>query len=238
VVGGLLELLPLACQEPVAADLPVRLRTALAEMDVEFIADEIPEALSQSLEGLDRVAQIVRAMKDFSHPGSGRSECDVNRAVESTTQVSSSEWKHVAELTLDLDPEVGLVPCYEGELKQVLLNLIVNAAQAIGQPLTSGGGGPLGHIQATTRRDRDVIRITISDDGPGMSPETKLRVFDPFFTTKAVGQGTGQGLSIAHAIIVNKHGGTIQVESAPGAGAVFELTLPVRVDDPPAPDGA
>jgi signal transduction histidine kinase len=216
-----------------AGDDPVagQLRTALARMDLEFLAEEIPSALSQSQEGLTRVAQIVRAMKDFSHPGQGRAEADLNRAVESTVQVSRNEWRYVADLDLDLGPDLGMVPCFEGELKQVLLNIIVNAAQAIAEAPSHAGGQILGHIAIRTERTDDGVRITISDNGPGMDDAVRRKIFDPFFTTKPVGKGTGQGLSMAYAVIVQKHGGTLNVESVPGEGSTFTITLP----DPSSP---
>jgi PAS domain S-box-containing protein len=202
------------------------------DLDLEFLAEEIPNALSQSQEGLARVAQIVRAMKDFSHPGQGKAESDVNRAIESTTQVCRNEWRYVADLTLDLDPDVGLVPCYEGELKQVLLNIVVNAAQAIAEHQAASGNPAQGRIEVRSQRLPDRVRITIRDDGPGMPPEVQRRIFDPFFTTKAVGKGTGQGLSMAYASIVNKHGGNLTVDSAPRAGTTFTLELPAASVDP------
>ena len=207
-----------------------RLREALGGVDVQFLAEEIPSALAQSQEGLTRVTQIVRAMKDFSHPGQGRTETDLNRAVESTVQVSRNEWRYVAELELNLSPDVGMVPCYEGELKQVLLNIVVNAAQAIGEDRARTGSSRPGRITVTTRRGPDAVQIVITDDGPGMPEQVRRRIFDPFFTTKPVGQGTGQGLSMAYAIVVQKHGGKLEVDSAPGAGATFTITLPL---DPP-----
>ena len=204
----------------------VQLKAVLTGMDLEFLAEEIPSALSQSQEGLTRVAQIVRAMKDFSHPGQGRAEADLNRAVESTVQVSRNEWRYVAELHLDLSPDLGLVPCFEGELKQVLLNIIVNAAQAIAEAPGHTGGQILGRIEICTRRTGEGVQITISDDGPGMDDTVRRKIFDPFFTTKPVGKGTGQGLSMAYAVIVQKHGGTLNVTSAPGQGSTFTITLP------------
>jgi two-component system, NtrC family, sensor kinase len=198
----------------------------LDEIDLDYLAEEIPSALIQSQEGLTRIGQIVRAMKDFSHPGQGRSEADLNRMIESTVQVSRNEWRYVCELHLDLSPDVGLVTCYEGELKQVLLNIVVNAAQAITTDGQHTGSHGLGCIRIRSERLPDAVRIVISDDGPGMSAEVKRKVFDPFFTTKPVGKGTGQGLSMAYAVIVQKHGGEIEVESAPGQGATFTITLP------------
>ncbi|MDT4987113.1 MAG: two-component system, NtrC family, sensor kinase, partial [Micromonosporaceae bacterium] len=204
------------CRDATVDD-PVRavrlLHDRLETLDVAFLVDEIPAALTESLEGLERVAQIVRAMKDFSHPGQGRRDTDVNRAVESTAQVARNEWKYHAELTLRLGVDVGLVPCYEGELKQVVLNLIVNAAHAIEAAGPRPNGG-LGHIDIRTSRTDTHVEIAVADDGTGMDDATRQRIFDPFFTTKEVGKGTGQGLSMAYTSIVQKHGGAIRVESA------------------------
>ncbi|GAA2672868.1 PAS domain-containing sensor histidine kinase [Actinoplanes palleronii] len=211
-----------------------RLRDPIADIDpdidLDFLVAEVPTALNESLEGLARVAQIVRAMKDFSHPGHGRSDVNLNRAVESTSQVARNEWKYHAELTLELGTDVGLVPCYEGELKQVILNLIVNSAHAVEAAAPQRGGG-LGHITVGTTRTADEVRITVADDGIGMDLDTQQRIFDPFFTTKEVGKGTGQGLSMAYATIVQKHGGTIQVRSSPGEGAEFTISLPAHVEE-------
>ena len=168
-------------------------------------------------------------MKDYSHPGAGRAAADLNRAIESTVKVCRNEWKYVAEVELDLDPTVTAVPCYEGEFKQVLLNIIINAAQAIGEHRATTGNPALGRIQVSTALDGDRVRILIRDDGPGMDEHVRQRVFDPFFTTKAVGKGTGQGLTMAYAVIVNKHGGRLEVESSPGRGSTFTVTLPLNV---------
>lgn len=217
-----------AVQERFGATDP-QLTELLRDIDADFLLAEVPTALAESLEGLERVAQIVRAMKDFSHPGQGRSEVDLNRAVESTAHVARNEWKYHAELGLDLAEDVGLVPCYEGELKQVVLNLIVNAAHAIEAAGPRPGGG-LGTIRIRTARVGDVIEIAVSDNGTGMDEETQQRIFDPFFTTKEVGKGTGQGLSMAYSSIVQKHGGAIRVDSSLGAGTTFTITLPVRAE--------
>lgn len=209
------------------------IRDKLEEIDVEFLLEEIPRALGESLEGLERVAQIVRAMRDFSHPGEGRREIDVNRAIESTVQVARNEWKYHAELSLDLSEDLGQVPCYEGEFKQVVLNLIVNAAHAIDSRRGGDHTSPLGHIRISTRQVDGQAEIRVSDDGTGMPPEVRERIFDPFFTTKEVGKGTGQGLSMAYATIVQKHGGTIRVESEVGSGATFVIRLPLECEAAP-----
>ena len=211
-----------------------RVARVLDRLDLGFVAAEVPNALEQSLEGLERVSGIVKAMKDFSHPGQGRADVDVNRVVDSTLQVSRSEWKYLAELVVDLDPGVGAIPCYEGEIKQVLLNVIVNAAQAIAERRDAEGEAFRGHLTVTTRRTPADVVISVTDDGVGMDEATRQRVFDPFFTTKAVGKGTGQGMSIAHAIVVVKHGGRMDIDSAPGRGTTFTVTLPV--DPPPLGD--
>ncbi|MDY7086679.1 MAG: PAS domain S-box protein [Actinomycetota bacterium] len=199
----------------------------LRDIDLEFLLAEVPTAITESLEGLSRVAQIVRAMKDFSHPGHGRADVDVNRAVESTAQVARNEWKYHAVLSLQLGEDVGTVSCYEGELKQVILNLIVNAAHAI-EAAAARREGVLGNIMIRTARTASTVEIVVSDDGTGMDENTRQRIFDPFFTTKEVGKGTGQGLSMAYASIVQKHGGTIQVDSTPGTGTTFTVAIPLR----------
>ena len=212
-------------QTPTVDDI----RRLVDGVDLEFLAAEIPDALAQTLEGVGRVADIIRAMKEFSHPGQGRVDTDLHRVVESTVQVSRNEWKYVAEMHLDLDPDLGLVPCYEGELKQVLLNLIVNAAHTIADQRELTGNSELGRIGIAARRLADTIQISVSDTGTGMDEKTKQRIFDPFFTTKEVGKGTGQGLSMAHSCIVGKHEGSIDVITAPGAGTTFQMNLPATV---------
>ncbi|MFI5957487.1 PAS domain-containing protein [Cryptosporangium sp. NPDC051539] len=204
------------------------LRALVDGVDLDFIKEEIPGALEQTLEGVGRVGEVVRAMKEFSHPGQGRSETDLNRSVETTAKVTRNEWKYVAELRLDLDPTMGLVPCYEGELKQVILNLIVNAAHAVAD---RAAGGELGRIEVATRRSADEAVITVSDDGIGMDQATKQRIFDPFFTTKEVGKGTGQGLSMALNCIVGKHRGSLDVTSVPGSGSTFTIRLPLAAPE-------
>lgn len=211
------------------ARLRERLGAILGDLDLEYVAEEVPNALTQSKEGLARVAGIVRAMKDFSHPGHGRADVEINPVVQTTVQVSRSEWKYLAELELDLDPQAGSIPCFEGELKQVLLNLVVNAAHAIEAQRQRTGCEEVGHITLRTRRLTDVLTITVQDDGIGMNESVREHAFDPFFTTKPVGKGTGQGLSLAHDIIVHKHGGRIEIASTPGEGSTFTVHLPLVV---------
>ena len=169
---------------------------------------EIPNAIEQMQEGINRVANIVKAMKRFSHPGPvEKIPMDLNQAIESTVLVCRNEWKYVAEVTTDFDPRLMLVPCVAGEINQVMLNLIVNAAHAIQDVV--GETGKKGKIHISTRHSGDLAEIRVIDTGCGIPEEIRSKVFDPFFTTKRAGKGTGQGLGIAHAVIVQKHRGKI-----------------------------
>jgi PAS domain S-box-containing protein len=196
------------------------------QRDAAYLAEQIPKALTQSLEGLTRVATIVRAMKDFSHPDvTGMSAADINHAVESTVSISRNEWKYVADLEMDLEPNLGSVVCCVGEINQVVLNLIVNAAHAVGDVV--GDSGDKGKILVRTRALPDgQAEVSVSDTGTGIPEENQSKVFDPFFTTKAVGKGTGQGLAIAHSVVVQRHGGTIGLSSEPGYKTTFVIRLP------------
>ncbi|MFN8389433.1 MAG: PAS domain S-box protein [Bdellovibrionota bacterium] len=197
-------------------------------LDIEYVADEIPKSIKQSLEGIARVAQIVRAMKEFSHPGtSEKQSVDINRAIESTVLVSTNEWKYVADLETNFDRTLPLVACFPGEFNQVMLNLIVNAAHAIADR-KDRHSHEKGLIRVSTLDCGPVVEIRVSDNGGGIPPEIAHKVFDPFFTTKEVGRGTGQGLALARSVICNKHGGTITFETTPGIGTTFVITMPLR----------
>jgi signal transduction histidine kinase len=195
--------------------------------DVEFLSEEIPGALEESLEGIDQVASIVKALKSFAHPGSdNKTEDDLNEIIATTVAVTRNEWKYVADMNLDgLDPDLPPVPVIAGPLKQVLLNMIVNSAQAIEE--LGGDGGTKGTISITTRRQRDRVVIELSDTGAGIPESIHDRILEPFFTTKDVGKGSGQGLAIARSIIVDKHGGSLRFESSPGRGSTFFIELPL-----------
>ena len=215
-------------QEQVTPQL-VEATTAAAEAaDIAYLAEEVPKSISQTLQGVAHVAKIVRAMKDFSHPGSeAKTPTDLNHAIESTVTVAHNEWKYVADLDLVLDPQLPLVPCLPGEINQVILNLVVNAAHAIGDVVGDGAGGK-GRICVSTSRQGDWAEIRVQDTGTGIPEAARARVFDPFFTTKAVGKGTGQGLAIAHSVVVEQHGGTITFETELGKGTTFIVRLPLH----------
>jgi ammonium transporter len=189
---------------------------------------EVPKAIGDSLEGVSRVLEIVRSMKEFSHPGHGqKAPTDLNRALASTATLTRNRWKQHAELELDLAADLPFVECYPGEINQVFVNLLVNAVDAIAQKTERQGLTQPGRIVVRTRCDGDHALIEVEDNGCGMPQEVLCRVFDPFYTTKPVGQGTGQGLSLSRSIIVQKHGGTISAESRTGAGSTFRVRLPL-----------
>ncbi|NPV89652.1 MAG: PAS domain S-box protein [Firmicutes bacterium] len=196
------------------------------QTDIEYLLGEIPEAINQSMDGLKRVSQIVLAMKDFSHPGKEKSYSDLNRAIEGTITISRNEWKYVAELVTDLDPQLNRVYCVIDEINQVLLNMIINSAHAIMESLEKKIINK-GRIAVSTRTIGNNVEIKIKDNGIGIPEEITNKIYDPFFTTKEVGKGTGQGLALAHDIIVNKHNGYIQVESTVGQGTCFTIYLPI-----------
>lgn len=229
-ISGILQ--PLSAQseskEPEkAAQTMDTLHKMARDADVEFLMQEIPLSIKQSKEGIQRVAEIVKSMKQFAHPGGDdKSPLDINQAVRDTILVCRNEWKYYSDVETALDPELPPVSCYQGEIKQVLLNIIVNAAQAIEDSLETEGDKK-GTILVQTRKDGDWAEIKIADDGPGMPPEVKDRVFDPFFTTKEVGKGTGQGLNLAYRTVVQKHRGSLWVESEEGQGAAFIIRLPL-----------
>lgn len=201
-----------------------RLREREKEIDFEFLRQEAPKAFERTLEGVERVASIVRAMKEFAHPdATEHSPADLNHALETTLTVARAEYKYTATVDTQLG-ELPPVLCNVGELNQVFLNLIVNAAHAIHD---SGKDMSTGRIVITTSLCDDWAHIAVADNGCGIPQQNMEKIFDPFFTTKDVGRGTGQGLAIARSIVVDKHGGFIDVSSEVGAGTKFLLKLPV-----------
>ncbi len=213
-------------KSPDLAEAAGQVKELAEELDLEFLTEEIPKAIEADVEGLERIAKIVGSMKAFAHPGAEElSPTDLNKAIENTVTVARNEWKYVADVEFDLDPAMPLVPCLAAELNQVFLNIIVNAAQAIGEVVREGAESK-GKINITTSYDADAARISIKDDGPGIPEEIQNRVFDPFFTTKELGKGTGQGLAIAYRVVAEQHKGNIQIISKPGEGTEFLIQIP------------
>jgi PAS domain S-box-containing protein len=204
------------------------LRHEIAELtqkcDLEFLRAEMPKSFERTFDGVQRVTNIVKAMKEFAHPDAHeQSPADLNHAIHTTLLVASNEYKYVAKVHTEFG-ELPEVVCNVGELNQVFLNLIVNAAHAIQD---AGRDHSSGEIKISTVAEGDSAVIRIGDNGCGVAPENLSKLYDPFFTTKEVGRGTGQGLTIAHSIVVDKHGGEISVASSVGTGTEFTLRLPI-----------
>ena len=208
------------------------LRQAAGDADLEYLREEIPKAMQQSLDGVERVATIVRAMKEFAHPGyNEKAASDLNKALQNTLLVARNEYKYVADVETsfgDLPPVV----CYLAEMNQVFLNLLINAAHAIGEVMARTQ--VKGKIGVRTWQAGDQAVVAISDTGCGIPDKIRDKVFDPFFTTKPVGRGTGQGLAISRSIVVEKHGGALRFEPNLPQGTTFIVCLPFQ---PPATNG-
>ena len=203
------------------------LSEAIEDAELDFLRDELPSAIDQSLAGIQQVARIASAMKTFARRGADQKEvADINQAIDMTAAISRNEWKYDADLELSLDPDLPKVVCHIGELSQVWLNLIVNAAHAI----RAKPDLPRGLITVTTRAGDGMIDVTIADNGTGMANDISARIFEPFFSTKGSGEGSGQGLAICRAIVTEQHGGDIELWTEPGQGSRFTVRLPIKAE--------
>lgn len=232
LLGMVPEMVEAAGQGKVRPALAKRLKDAASDVDVSFLSEELPAALSEMEEGVRRVTTIVRAMKDFSHPGQqGRQSADLNQALETTLAVARNEYKYYA----DVETEFGSLPaveCYVADLNQVFLNLLVNAAHAIRDKVEAGGAR--GTIRISTRAEGEWVEVRVADTGTGIPEPIRDKIFDQFFTTKPIGRGTGLGLAIVRAVVVEKHKGSIRFETEAGAGTTFIVRIPVAVRSEPA----
>jgi two-component system NtrC family sensor kinase len=228
---GLLDAFHSAIRDNMTTVIPAKVVELLAEraeaIDLTYLRETLPTVFSSALEGVAQVSKIVGAMKTLEHVGNqARAPTNLNALLENTVVVATNAWTDVAELSLQLAPTLPLVDCVAGEIAQVVLNLVVNAAQAIRDKVgTSGKKGAL--TIATSLQGQDV-ELRVSDDGVGIAEAIRERVFDPFFTTRPVGQGTGQGLAQVHAAVVKLHGGTVRFDSQQGRGTTFVVRLPVQ----------
>ncbi|GAB4137914.1 MAG: hypothetical protein Kow0040_24900 [Thermogutta sp.] len=228
IVKTCLELQHQADNVSVREEILTKLLERIRAADLEYLSEEVPNALRETLDGVKRVANIVLAMKEFAHPGGGTKQAvDLNRAVQNAVTVARNEWKYVADVELELDPSAPKVTCFPDDMNQVILNLIVNAAHAIAEKVGPDSKNK-GTITVSTRLRGDWFELRVADTGTGIPEAIRCRIFDPFFTTKPVGKGTGQGLAIVHAVVVGKHGGTILVESEVGKGSEFIVRIPCR----------
>ncbi len=216
-----------ASTAPLTDEDLARLRQKEEEADFEYTRSAVPTSISATVDGVARVARIVQSMKAFAHPDRGeRSMADINAALRNTLTVATNELKYVATVETELG-EIPAIPCYLSDLNQVFLNLLVNAAHAIGDVV--GQSGQRGVITVRTYVEQERLVVAISDTGTGIPPAVRSRVFEPFFTTKAVGRGTGQGLALARSVIVEQHGGTITFETEVGKGTTMFIRLPLAV---------
>lgn len=213
-------------QNPSAA--VVRLRDRMSAADIPYLREEVPVALGQTLDGIERVVAIVRAMKSYANPVANQpTRTNLAKLIESTITLSRNEWKYVSVVQTDFDENLEEAECIPGQLSQVILNLIVNAAHAIEAKRDENKDADKGTISITATQEHDEIVIAVGDNGCGIKPEVADRIFDPFFTTKQAGKGTGQGLAIAKQII-DQHQGDISICRSDTLGTVFEIRLPIQ----------
>ena len=199
------------------------------DLDFNYIKDEVPQAIEQSIEGIARIAEIVRSVKAFAHPGTKEfTYFDLNECIKTAAEVSRNEWKYVAELKLELANNLKKIHGHADEINQVILNLIVNAAHAIDKQQQNASAQELGAITIKTRLLPRAIEMIVTDSGSGIPKEIQSKIFDPFFTTKPIGKGTGQGLSLAWRVIVEQHGGSLLFTSTPERGTSFMIILPLQ----------
>jgi PAS domain S-box-containing protein len=218
----------LAHNAKLAALLPAEAKEAAQDDDIEDLKADLPPALDRVVDGLGRIAEIVRSMKEFSHVDQREmSRVDLNRAINSTLIIARSEYKYVADVETDF-AELPQVVCHGGQINQVVLNLVVNAAHAIADKVK--GTSDKGVITVKTRVEDGFAVVSIQDTGGGIPEAIRKRIFEPFFTTKEVGKGTGQGLSIAHNVI-KAHGGSLDFVTEMGKGTTFYVRLPLSAEE-------
>jgi signal transduction histidine kinase len=202
---------------------------AMDKADLEYLNEQIPLAVSQSMDGIGKVTKIVRAMKELAHPGSGEATpTDLNHLLETAVTVTRNEWKYVSDMETDFALSLPPVTCYPADLNQAVINMIVNAAHAVEEKQKHSGNTTKGRIHVSTLLVPGSVEIRILDTGMGIPESIRGRVMDPFFTTKEVGKGTGQGLAIARSAIVDKHRGTLDFETEEGVGTTFIIRIPME----------
>jgi PAS domain S-box-containing protein len=224
------DLIDKAKSNALTAELIAGTEKRIQDLDLEYLEEEIPIALQHTLKGVDRIAKIVQAMKIFSHPGMITKEpTDINAEIEKTITITRNEWRYIAQMETDFDSNLPAVPCFRAELNQVILNMIVNAAHAIAEA-NANAPSKQGIIRIRTYYKDNWAKIRIGDTGAGIPQEIRHKIFDLFFTTKGPGKGTGQGLAISHSVIVEKHKGTLDLESQEGKGTTFIIGLPLGAE--------
>jgi len=214
-------------------------RAAEETNEIEYLLGEIPRTFDETMSGLQRVTHIIKSLKEFSHPNTtAKHPADLNKAINTTIAVSRHEWKYVADVVTELDPDLPMIPLCIDEMNQVMLNLIVNAAHAIGDAIKQRGEAK-GVITIRTKQHGDNVLVEVADNGTGIPESAQSHIFEPFFTTKGVGKGTGQGLAIIRTIVLKNHGGTISFTTVPGKGTTFHIWLPIpNPDEAQTPEAA
>jgi two-component system NtrC family sensor kinase len=219
-------LIPALTATPALQAIAAELVEADTRADLDYLSEEAPKAIERALSGLERVATLVRSMKEFANPESqDKVPADLNAAIASTLAIAPSEYKYVAELETDFG-ELPQVTCHISEINQVVLGIVINAAHAVADVVEVTK--ERGRIKVSTRDEGQGVVITISDSGAGVPAAIRDKIFDPFFTTKVVGRGAGQGLAVARSVIVEKHGGSISFETVEGRGTTFFIRLPLE----------
>jgi PAS domain S-box-containing protein len=216
-------------------EIPEQFQSKIGQLkvqyDLDYLLDELPRSIDQTELGIAKVSNLVRAMKDFAHPGvKEKAFTNINKGIEVTVEISKNEWKYVADIELNLSQELPLVYCLQDELNQVILNMIINSSHAI-EEKNGKGSSQKGKIIIETFKENEFVVINVSDTGMGIKESIINKIFDLFFTTKEVGKGTGQGLAIVHDLIVNKHNGTITVDSTYGTGTKFIIKIPIGLNE-------
>ena len=197
--------------------------------DVDYFLKNAPDALDRAIEGIGRVGSIVRSMTEFAHPDArSKADVDLNRAIKTTLNMARNEYKTVAELVTEFG-DIPTVHCHAGDINQVVLNLLLNAAHAISDVVD--GTSAKGRITVRTRGIGDFVEISISDTGDGIPEDVRGRIFEPFVTTKEVGRGTGQGLALSRGIVVEKLKGSLHFETETGKGTTFFIRLPKSAEE-------
>jgi two-component system, NtrC family, sensor kinase len=199
----------------------------LIDMDLDYLKKELPLSLEQTMEGIHDIQSIVLALMHFTSPiSSDKRLINVNSCVEQVLLILKGQLRELDELNVDLDRELIPVLMYPETFNQALFNIVNNALESTSRQRARRGGEYRPRMRISTGLDPDWIKVEIADNGTGMNAEQLIRIYDPFFSTMNVGEGKGQGLTVAHDVIFNQHQGRIDVESSPGTGAVFSIRIP------------
>lgn len=228
-------LLQAAKEEKAFSELTERIDSSKEEYDLEFLEEEIPVAMQQTLEGVDRISKLVVSVKQYAHPSTEEmASADLNDIIDKTVTLSRNEWKYVAEVRTELDPDLPLIPCKPGEIGQVVLNLLINAAHAIGSKVDPESEAK-GDITIRSGQDNGRAWIEVADSGTGIPENVQDKIFDLFFTTKEMGKGTGQGLAIVRKVVEENHHGSLSFQTVSGEGTTFRVSLPLVEGEAAAP---